>query len=133
MPRDSKGNFHLNRQRALAADSAGDGKPPRPPSHTGAGAGAEHEPQGYASEGHEHIHNALREAHAKSGGGKHLHALKAPGGGFQTHHTDETGEPQGPHDHENIDQLKDALSQYFDEESNENYPPPPSGRGTIGA
>lgn len=67
---------------------------------------------------HAGIHEGLRKAHAEHGG-KHMHIHHDGMGGIQSHHIGEDGEPQGPHDHANIEALKEHMGQFLDEEGAE--------------
>jgi hypothetical protein len=51
-------------------------------------------------------------------GGKHMH-VHAHEGGFTTHHVGEDGNVEGPHDHENIERLKEHMDQFLSEEEHE--------------
>lgn len=146
MPRDQKGNFHINTQRAMRADGMGHGsKPKNATAIDSAGdesASAEHDHE--SAEGGSHIaihshgdgtyhtetHDGEREEHPTLGhalmhaahhhepDGKHAH-VKHDGVSMQSHHAGEDGNVEGPHDHENIEALKDHLGRFFDEEENE--------------
>ena len=80
----------------------------------------------FHSEGHdgekmEHpsIGHALMHLAGKHGdGGKHLHAHQGEDGSHTTHQHDGS-QVQGPHDHENIEALKEHLGKFFDEEGSE--------------
>lgn len=66
----------------------------------------------------ESIHEHLRERHAETG---HAHShIEHHGDGTHTsHHIDAEGETSGPHDHENMEALKDHMDQFLNEEGNE--------------
>jgi hypothetical protein len=139
VPTDKKGKFHLNIQRAHAADRAGETK--HTPLHEpGApkmdGADGEHESMAHTTlhdhgdgtfhtEGHDgervdhpHIGHALMHMAAKHSDGKHMH-VHHDGEQLTSHHVGEDKEVQGPHDHENLEALKDHMDQFFDEEGHE--------------
>jgi hypothetical protein len=96
MPKDSKGNFHLNSQRAAAADKNVGFKPgaaPVDPKDPPAAHGGDATP-----------HEMLGKLHASSGG-KHMH-IHSHGMGHTTHHVGEDGQPGGPDEHGSDDELK---------------------------
>lgn len=69
---------------------------------------------------HPHIGHALMHMAAHhEGDGKHMHVHQDGGGGHTSHHVAEDGKVQGPHDHENIEALKDHMGRFLDEEANE--------------
>ena len=69
---------------------------------------------------HPHIGHALAHMAGKHGGGaKHMNVHENGMGGHTSHHVGEDGQAQGPHDHDNIESLKDHLGKFFDEEENE--------------
>lgn len=138
MPRDSKGNFHLNIQQAHAADrmrspAAAKGSAAVPdavqaPSedtgmaHTtlhdhGDGSFHTESSDGERTE-HPAIGHALMHLAAKHSDGKHMH-VHHDGLEAVSHHVAEDGQVEGPHDHANIEALKDHLGKFFDEEENE--------------
>lgn len=80
-----------------------------------AGHEAHRAPQHEADGGdvHEHL-KALHAAH----GGKHMH-IHHDGGEYTTHHIDEDGNTYGPHDHENMEALKDHMDRFLSEEEHE--------------
>jgi hypothetical protein len=51
-------------------------------------------------------------------GGKHMHVHQHEAG-YTTHHVKEDGKVEGPHDHENTEELKHHMSKFFDEEEHE--------------
>ena len=68
----------------------------------------------HPSLGHALMH--LANHHAPSG--KHIHVHSE--GGLHTAHTvDDSGNPDGPHDHQNIEELKNHMDQFLDEEAHE--------------
>jgi hypothetical protein len=68
---------------------------------------------------HPSVHHALMHLAHHSSPGHHL-AVEHHGGGMSsTHHVHEDGAVQGPHDHENIEALKDHLGKFFNEEESE--------------
>ena len=69
---------------------------------------------------HPHIGHALMALGSRHSGGMHHHTHHdGMGGGFTTHHAAHGGEPEGPHEHENLDSVKDGMSQFFGEEEHE--------------
>lgn len=122
MPRDSKGNFHMNTQRSLAAD-----KMPSKPKPAGAlgsamkrhGAGeggppmeTEHPPGSAGSPVHEHLAAMHEEM-----GGKHMHMHHdGMGGPHITHHVGHDGMVQGPHEHASADEAANHARQFFGED-----------------
>jgi hypothetical protein len=138
MPADSKGRFHLNTQRAHAADRLPLAAARRPPGmepgmmegkdsvskttlhdHGDGTFSTEHE-DGHREE-HPHIGHALVSMGAKHAGGEHTHIHRGDGGELVSHRAGEDGEAEGPHAHQNLDALKDSLNHYFDEEAQERY------------
>ena len=125
MPLDGKGKFHINSQMASSSDKLegtvpageGEGKPHELYPH---GDGTYHtvSPEGERAE-HPHIGHALMHmaAHHEPGA-KHMHVM-SDGMDHTTHHVEEGGEVQGPHDHENIEAVKEHLGKFFDEEEHE--------------
>ena len=114
MPRDQKGNFHNSTQRAIGADKrAGMGKPSKvdemSPSMDKDPMASEPEPGG--------VHEHLAAMHAQMGG-KHMH-VHSDGFNHTTHQVGEDGKVEGPHDHENIDALKEHMGKFLDEEAQE--------------
>jgi hypothetical protein len=113
MPRDAKGNFHLSTQRMMAHDpkpKSGSGMMDDPMADSDDNATQEHEPGS--------IHEHMAQMHAEHGG-KHMHVIEKPEGGYQSHHVGEDGKVEGPHDHENLESLKGHLGKFFDEEAHE--------------
>ena len=146
MPRDGQGGFHLNYQRAHAADrmAGAKSKPMGGGENPKMGAVAEAEPQehgesvghitihkhadgGYHSETHDgqvtehpHIGHALMHAAAHhEPDGKHMHAMSDGMGEHTTHHVGEDGQVQGPHVHPDAEALGEHLKQFFNEEGQE--------------
>ena len=64
--------------------------------------------------------HAMMEAAAEHPiGGKHMHVHQDHMGKLTSHHVGEDGEVQGPHEHGNLEALKQHMSQFFDEEGQE--------------
>ena len=113
MPKDARGNFHPSIQRAMAADKsampAPKAKAPRapmaPPMESG------HDEGGA-------VHEHLKAIHGELGGGK-LHLVHHDGINITSHHVGEDGEAQGPHDHANMEALKEHMGRFLDEEGQE--------------
>lgn len=59
----------------------------------------------------------LAALHAKMGG-KHMH-VQSDGASYTSHQVGEDGKVEGPHDHENLEVLKEAMNQFFTEEEQE--------------
>lgn len=59
----------------------------------------------------------LKAMHAEHGG-KHMHVHQHEGG-YTTHHVKDDGNVEGPHDHENTEQLKSHMDRFFNEEEHE--------------
>jgi hypothetical protein len=76
---------------------------------------AEGERTEHPTAGHAAVHFLLR--HGEEG--KHLHAHSD--GVEHTTHQSSGEEVEGPHNHDNIEALKDHLGQFFDEEKQEKY------------
>ena len=113
MPNNKAGKYFMNPAHARAADSR-PAMPKAPPAEPKMPA-PPMPPEG----GEEHIgHKLMTEAAAHPDGGKHMH-VHHDGAKFTTHHVGEDGEVQGPHDHENLESLKDHMAQFFDEEEHE--------------
>ena len=110
MPKDKSGKHHPNVQRAMAADRSGDSKPSAKPAITD---GGDYPPAAAPSPVHDH----LSAMHVEMGG-KHMH-VHSDGMKHTTHHVGEDGEVQGPHDHENIEALKQHMDQFLNEEGQE--------------
>ncbi len=122
MPKDSKGRFHLNVQRAHAADrmAAAPKTPlhePKAPTETNELGAHEAENKGLEEAEDQPIGRKLMEQ-AAADGGKHMHITRGDAG-YTTHHVAEDGEVEGPHDHANIEALKEHLIRFFDEEEAE--------------
>jgi hypothetical protein len=118
MPRDSKGGFHLNTQRAMASDKHGSlggiakarGAGVMPPTVKGPA-----EPDG---DEQSPVHEHLSALHSEMGG-KHVHIHQDEMGNHTTHQVREDGQVEGPHDHDNIEALKEHLGNFFTEEERE--------------
>ncbi len=140
MPLDGKGKFHINSQQASSRDKLegtvpagegqGGGKPHELHAH---GDGTFHtvSPEGERAE-HPHLGHALMTmAKHHEPEAKHMHAM-SDGVEHTTHHVGEDGEVQGPHDHENIEAVKEHLGKFFDEEENEGEEGGPEEKGERG-
>ncbi len=78
----------------------------------------EHE-DGNQSE-HPHIGHALMHLAGKHSEGMHHHTHSdGMGGGHTVHTSEHGGEPEGPHDHENLESVKQGMDQFFNEEKGE--------------
>jgi hypothetical protein len=69
-------------------------------------------------EGEGGAHEALEKMHEEEPESKHA-IVSHDGYGMTSHHIDENGEHSGPHDHENIEELKSHLGKFFNEEEGE--------------
>lgn len=140
MPFDKSGKFHLNSQRAHAADRIGAkpvapkdpaGLPSSDPEKQNAGGPAGHttlhdhgdgtyhtESQDGQRVEHPSIGHALMHIASTHAEGKHLH-FHHDGMVPTSHQAGEDGSVEGPHDHENLEALKEHLSRFFDEEEHE--------------
>lgn len=72
------------------------------------------------------IHNHLRNMHAQTGE-KHSHIEHHGDGSHTSHYVDEGGEVHGPHDHANMEALKQHMDQFLGEEQHEGEKPEPEG------
>lgn len=67
---------------------------------------------------HEGVHEHLKALHAEMGG-KHMHVHEHEGG-YTTHHVKEDGKVEGPHEHQDREDLKEHMDKVFgDEEEQE--------------
>ena len=144
MPKDSRGNFHNNIQRAIGADKhlgAPAGKPlgaaPQPGGdgeeggHTivphGDGTFHSVSPEGERTEhptaGHAAVHFLLR--HGEEG--KHAHGHSDEYTEHTSHHGETGGQVEGPTEHPDAEALGDHLKSFFSQEAHENKPPPMRG------
>lgn len=112
MPKDKGGKFHFSQQQASHADKGSMGKPTPSPMKE---APTEKPMDGG---GEDHIGKSLMEQ-ASADGGKHMYVKAHDMGGYTSHHVGHDGNVEGPHDHENMDALKNHMSQFFDEEGAE--------------
>ena len=118
MPKDSKGNYHPNIQRAHAADRM-DAKPKESPAVAAnmmGNSGEEHTTMHangdgtYRTEGsgqepmeHPSIGHALMNMASKHSDGDHMHVHQGMDGEVTTHHVMDGGSVEGPHSHEHMD------------------------------
>jgi len=114
MPTDKSGKYHMNTQRANAADRAPAPAKEAPMKESGGG-----EPGGEGHIGH----HLMQQAADHPSGGKHMHVHQGDDGAITSHHVGHDGEVQGPHSHENMEALKQHMSQFFDEEGHEGGAP----------
>jgi|ERR1039458_7953420 hypothetical protein len=136
MPRDDKGNFHISGLRPVEGKLPG-GKAISKPAGKVEGGVAEnsekittlhdHGDGTFHSEGHdgqreEHpdIGHALTHIGHMHAEGKHFHAHH-DGMTMHSHGVNEAGEHQGTDDHENIDELKESMGRFLDEEGKEGH------------
>lgn len=112
MPKDKAGKFHMNAQRAMAADRMPAPKAPNVHEESPA------TPDSQDSAPSGGVPDHLSAMHAESGG-KHMHVSGDAMGGYTSHHIGDGGNVEGPNDHENIEALKEHMGRFFDEESRE--------------
>jgi hypothetical protein len=66
------------------------------------------------------IEEHLKAIHEKTGGGKHMHVQHHEhDGSYTTHHVTEDGKVEGPHEHANLEELKNHQDKFFNEEEHE--------------
>jgi hypothetical protein len=143
MPTDKAGKFHLNAQRAMASDKAATGPskgitamPGVSGEETSDGTAADtgvhttlhnHGDGTFHTEHHDgtrtehpHIGHALAHMHGlhNDGGAKHIN-VHSDGMTHTSHQHDGSGNVEGPHDHANIEALKEHMGKFLDEESHE--------------
>lgn len=134
--KDSKGTSHfsMNPQVAKAKfGSMGSGSPKEKGGEmtTGHGSsatflhshgdGSYHTEHGEGGERTEHPslgHALMHMAHHHEPGGKHMH-IHSEGGMHSMHHVDENGDNQGPHDHDNLDDVKNTMDQFLGGDSSQ--------------
>jgi hypothetical protein len=116
MPLDGKGKFHLNSQQASSHDKMG---------------GAPQPTDGEPNEAPSPVHEHLQALHAAMGG-KHMH-IHSDGMDHTSHQIGEDGQVEGPHDHANIEALKEHMGKFFDEEEQEGGPEEKGERGYGGS
>jgi hypothetical protein len=112
MPTDKSGRFHNSTQRAMAADKAA-APAPAPKKKPSALDTMMAEPPASAEMDH------LRDLHAEAGGGKKLIVSRGEDGSITSHQIGDSGEPEGPHTHEDIEALKEHMDQFFADELGE--------------
>lgn len=132
MPVDKTGRFHLNIQRAHAADRMAAPKPKATdevqglaPAHGDAGDGSaettlhDHGDGTFHTASHdgeraEHpsIGHALMHIAAKHADGKHMH-IHHDGVSHTSHHVDESGQVAGPHEHDSADAVAEHARSFF--------------------
>ncbi len=66
----------------------------------------------------DHLHALAHLAHHVTEGEEH-HLTHHDGIGFHSHGIHEDGEHEGTHDHENLEEVKESLGKFFDEEGQE--------------
>jgi len=108
MPLDSTGTYRHNDQSARLHSA----KPEKPLAPKGT---PEEKPE---PEEHDAIHEHLKQRHAETGNA-HSHIEHHADGSHTSHHIDESGEVSGPHDHENLEALKQHMDQFANEEEGE--------------
>jgi len=146
MPTDKAGNFHLNTQRAQAADRM----PAKPapaaepkPNEEKPGANAttlhDHGDGTYHTESaggerteHAHIGHALMHLHAKHADGKAMH-IHEHGSGHMTHHVSDDGQVSGPEEHASPEDLQAHVGQIFAGEGEPAHAKPEGGAPSVSA
>lgn len=95
--------------------------------HHGEGKHTVHHADGEQTE-HDHTGHMLMSLHAKQADGEGHHMEMHPDGTATTHHVDLTGMVEGPHEHENIESVKDGIDKFangmghfMDEEAREGH------------
>jgi hypothetical protein len=78
----------------------------------------EEEQAGEMQPHHAAIHEHLQNMHAQTGEA-HSHVEHHGDGTHTLHHVDQAGEMHGPHDHENLEELKGHMDKFLDEEGQE--------------
>jgi hypothetical protein len=68
---------------------------------------------------HPDIGHALMHMAGKHSDGEHMHAHKGEDGSLTSHQVGEDKQVQGPHNHENIEALKDHMGKFLNEEEGE--------------
>ncbi len=115
------------KRKSIADTAAPEAAPEKPAASPGGptelhdhGDGTFHSVIGGTKTEHPHIGHALVHigAHHESEG-KHMHIHQDGAGEHTSHQASESGGVEGPHNHENIEELKSALDQFFSEEENE--------------
>jgi len=132
MPRDEKGNFHISGLRPVDGKLPGVKKPAIKNVEGGVsenpekittlhdhGDGTFHTegPDGQRTE-HPDIGHALTHIGHLHAEGKHHH-VHHDGMMMHSHGVTEAGEHEGTHDHENIEELKESMGKFLDEEGKE--------------
>ena len=135
MPTDKSGKYHLNTQRMHAHEkSQGASKPmggekapmpkePMEPKGEGESQGHttlhDHGDGSFHTEGHDgekiehpHIGHALAHMGAKHAGGSHMH-IHHDGMSHTTNHAHEDGQVEGPHQHGDVEALKEHVGNIF--------------------
>lgn len=89
---------------------------------TAHGDGTYHTQSGYENRSrkeHASIGAALMHMAKKHSAGDHMHVHATEDGKLTTHHVEEGGKVQGPHDQKNLRALKQSMSKFLDEEGSE--------------
>lgn len=68
------------------------------------------------------VHEHLMAMHNEMGG-RHMHVHQKDENTVTTHHVDEDGKVQGPHDHANMEQLRAHMDKFLGEEEHEGEEP----------
>ncbi len=111
MPLDKSGKFHSNVGRAMGADKNAMPEPKPKAARPAAPA-----PMGGGDESGAGEH--LQAFQDRMGGGKAM-LVHHDGINLQSHQIGEDGEVEGPHDHDNLEALKQHMDQFLDEEGAE--------------
>jgi hypothetical protein len=135
MPRDEKGGFHMSGLRPVGGKLLSKGLA-KPASGVEGGSAEnsekittlhDHGDGTFHSEGHDGVreehpdlgHALMHVAHQHAPEGKHMH-IHHDGMMMHSHGVNEASEHEGTHDHENIEELKESMGKFLDEEGQEN-------------
>lgn len=117
MPTDKSGKFHMNTQRAMAADKApSKHRPVGAEGDLGMGPPSDKSRSDSPSPVHEHL-SAMHQAM----GGKHMHVHSDGSGMHTTHHVGEDGQVQGPHEHPDMEAVKAHMEQVMGDNDEDEY------------
>lgn len=76
------------------------------------------EPKREPESEHGSVGEHLKALHSEMGG-THMHVHKEEGGGYTSHHVKDGGKVEGPHEHQDTEELKEHVGRVFNEEENE--------------
>jgi hypothetical protein len=138
MPTDASGKFHMSglrpgkdgklpKMKEMASPPAGKKEQSSEPMPETSVTEIHHNPDGTHTTKHgdgseeqhpDHLHMLAHLGHHVTGGDKH-HVVHHDGMGMHSHGIHESGEHDGTHDHENLDELKSSMDQFLGEEGQE--------------